>query len=45
MTTRYNETYTKSEALTERQNIQEKELLTKMQKVSYGRTRSLILTF
>lgn len=33
--TRYNETSTKCETLTERQNIWEKELLTKTERVSY----------
>lgn len=41
---KYNEMNTKCETLTERQNMQETELLTKTEKVSYVEVRSLILT-
>lgn len=41
---KYKEMSTKCEALTEKQNMQEKELLTKTEKVSYTEARSLILT-
>lgn len=41
---RYTETNTKCETLTERQNKQEEELLTKTERVSYVDARSLILT-